>query len=427
MRSLQLKIAAILIVGIVAVMFVATGVTAFVMSRNDAQRMVSPMARHIAMTDELFAAGKAGGPLPPFDRGTGEIVDTLPEGDISVDLTDALRQEFAKIGAIGRVVVRQNGAEGELVAALELADGRWKLFPFPEPPPPPPELWAALASWLTLVVLGVVSIALIMAWRVTRPFVMLENAIASVGLDGVLPHTPEMGSGEARRTAVALNALSVRLKTAMESRMRLVAAAGHDLRTPMTRMRLRAEFLSDEERDSWLEDLDELEDIADSAIRLVREEGAGDDRHIVALDVLINEIVFEFGEVNLPVQLMGVVPADVTAGPMALKRALRNLMTNAATHGGGACVRLETDPGQVRLTIEDSGPGIPEDMLTRVFEPFFRASLSRAQQIKGAGLGLAIAKEIIERYGGKIEISNRPEGGLLQVVCLKRATMPYGV
>ena len=190
----------------------------------------------------------------------------------------------------------------------------------------------------------------------------------------------------------------------------------------MTRMRLRAEFLSDEDRAAWLADLDELEAIADSAIRLVREEGAAADREAVALDVLVRETVAGLAQSGLPVSVGEAVPVAVSAGPLALKRALRNLITNAATHGGGAQVRVETGDGDARVIIEDSGPGIPDEMIGQVFEPFFRANPGRSQSIKGAGLGLAIAREIIERFGGTITIANctKPKG-LIQTVRLPLA------
>jgi signal transduction histidine kinase len=246
-----------------------------------------------------------------------------------------------------------------------------------------------------------------------------------VGPDGVLPHVPERGGSEARRMAVSLNALSDRLKAAMDSRMRLVAAAGHDLRTPMTRMRLRAEFLPEDDRSAWLDDLDELDAIADSAIRLVKEEGAGEDHRQVELAELVIETANELRNTGLEIEVGDLAPAAVTAGPLALRRALRNLMTNAATHGGGGRVQLEAD-SEACLVIEDSGPGIPDELIPRVFEPFFRVDPGRNQITKGAGLGLAIAKEIIERFGGSIEISNRPEGGLRQVVRLRLTPSPAG-
>ena len=130
-----------------------------------------------------------------------------------------------------------------------------------------------LLRWLALITFGATAIAVFVANRMVKPLVLLESAVELVGPDGILPHLPERGPAEVRATAKALNSLSSRLRAAIESRMRLVAAAGHDLRTPITRLRLRAEFIEDEEeRARWLNDLDELERIADSAILLVREE-----------------------------------------------------------------------------------------------------------------------------------------------------------
>lgn len=421
MRGLVAKIALIFILSMFSVLLIATAVTWFVLSRGETDRNAAPMARHIVSTSSMLLGGKPPEPrrsLFPRRIPPGEIVTALPDGEVLQDSSRALQSALAKEGETRLATVIDTGT-GEPVAALTLNDGRWMLFSYPKPMGPPPELMLAAAAWLTLFVIGIVLVALIMALRVTRPFVMLDEAVRSVGPDGVLPHTPEVGSGEARRTAAALNALSDRLRAAMESRMRLVAAAGHDFRTPMTRMRLRAEFLSDEERERWLADLDELDAIADSAIKLVQEEGTGDDSKPLVLQRLVRETVEELQAAQLAVELGKLDSASVMAGPLALRRALRNLITNAATHGGGARVTLESRPDDTRIVIEDDGPGIPEAMLSQVFEPFFRASPARTQIIKGAGLGLAIAREIIERFGGTIEIRNRPEGGLEQVVRLK--------
>lgn len=429
MRGLWLKLALIFVSSVFAVMLVATGITYLVISIGDSDRISGFMARHMAMNADFLIEG---GPRPPPKKrfrddekppfGPEKIVDELPDGSARPELTATLQKALAREGEVRVVHVIDTGP-GETIAALTLADGRQLLFAFPKPPGPPPQLWFGLLAWLTLVVVGVTGVALVVARRVTQPFSMLERAVASVGPDGTLPRVPETGGSEARRMAAALNALSERLKAAMESRMRLVAAAGHDLRTPMTRMRLRAEFLPDDDRASWLNDLDELDAIADSAIRLVKEEGAGEDHVAVELGAVASEVARELTEAGLPISTGEIVPASVLAGPLALRRALRNLMTNAATHGGGGAVRLEADT-EARLIIEDRGPGIPEDMLGQVFEPFFRANPGRTQVIKGAGLGLAIAREIIERFGGSIEISNRPEGGLRQVVRLRLATPP---
>jgi signal transduction histidine kinase len=225
-----------------------------------------------------------------------------------------------------------------------------------------------------------------------------------------------------RATAKAINTLSSRLKRAMESRMRLVAAAGHDLRTPITRMRLRAEFVEDEEeRARWLADLDELERIADSAILLVREESGKAPPESIRLDELVGSIASEMRDQDLDVTVTSTTPVTVRASRLTLNRALRNLIINAATHGVRAKVEVSATNGTARIVIDDEGPGIPADLLDQVFEPFFRADPARRQDIRGAGLGLTIAREIVQRAGGTISISNRAEVGLRQVVELPQA------
>lgn len=164
---------------------------------------------------------------------------------------------------------------------------------------------------------------------------LLQQMSGRIGADGTLWHIPETGPAEIRATARALNRLSEELRHAVESRIRLVAA-GHDLRTPMTRMRLRSEFIpDDEERDKWLSDLEELDMIADSAIRLAREEVSRDGQEPLRLDHLLHDIADDLHQMHQNVTVLDLQPLRVQAGPLALKRAFRNLMLNAATHGGG--------------------------------------------------------------------------------------------
>jgi signal transduction histidine kinase len=219
-----------------------------------------------------------------------------------------------------------------------------------------------------------------------------------------------------RATAAAINALSARLKRATESRMRLVAAAGHDFRTPLTRMRLRAEFVTDDEdRGLWLKDLDELERIADSAIQLVREETTTTSPEVIRVDQLVRRVVSELQDQNFKIEVAEAGEAYVTASRLALSRALRNLFINAATHGVRGIVSV-AGGAMTRITISDHGPGIAPDVLDQVFEPFFRADKARNQKIPGAGLGLTISREIIRKDGGEIRIANGSRGGLVQVI-----------
>ena len=280
-------------------------------------------------------------------------------------------------------------------------------------------------SWLLAITIGATVVAVFATNRMVRPLVFLESAVASVGPDGVMPELPEQGPAEVRATARALNSLSIRLKRAMESRMRLVAAAGHDMRTPITRMRLRAEFVGDEEeRAKWLKDLDELERIADSAIMLVREETGADAPERIRLDSLAEEICADLKEQDLGVTCVSARPVSVLASRFKLNRALRNLIINAATHGVRGRVSVGGDGTTARVAIEDDGPGILEEVIGHVFEPFFRADPARWQDVPGAGLGLTIAHEIVARAGGRICIANRPGGGLVQIVELAEVQEP---
>lgn len=403
MLSLQNRIALILVVSMMAVLLIGTVITFQVVSRTDPETSLEPAANVVALLANLDAL-----PTDP------------PQGLLLEAPTESLQRALAERGLPGNVRVLEESVTKLRIAAYRLPNGRWATVEVPEIPAPPRNAWLVLTTWLSLTVLGVGTVALIMARRVTEPFSIIESAVAAVGPSGELPHFPVNGSAEARRVKSALNSLSSRLKTAMQTRMRMVAAAGHDLKTPMTRMRLRAELLPEQEQADWLSDVDELEAIASSAINLVREESGDADQTKIDLAALVKETVDEMQEAGLVVTLSRMSPAEVMGAPLSLRRALRNLITNAATYGGGATVSVVHSGETVLVRIEDSGPGIPEELLGKVFEPFFRGDPSRGGS-KGAGLGLTIANEIIERLGGSLTLENRPTGGLLQIIALPTA------
>jgi signal transduction histidine kinase len=302
-------------------------------------------------------------------------------------------------------------------------DNGWIITQIPDLPPQG-GVFKLLLIWLALIALGALALSLFLANRMVKPLVLLERAIESVGPDALLPELAITGPAEVRVAAKALNSLSSRLKVAMESRMRLVAAAGHDLRTPITRMRLRAEFVEDDDdRAMWLKDIDELDRIADSAILLVREESGKSAPESLRLDTLVSEIVNELRTLSYDVTLTRSTAGVVRANRTGLNRAFRNLIINAATHGNRARVAVESAPSQVIVVIADDGPGIPPDLIGQVFEPFFRANRARTKYFDGAGLGLTIANEIVERAGGSIRIENGPLRGLLQTVKLPAEEM----
>ncbi|MDX8523782.1 ATP-binding protein [Mesorhizobium sp. MSK_1335] len=409
MTSLRRRLIILLVVSILGVVGLATFVAVKVLGGPSPELIMGPLAHQIQYMVQL---------VPGRAQTAGDALITvrdspapgIEDGKHTRVLNEILQQDGLDVSA---VVTRNAGRPG-MVASVALPGNRWMIVDVPDFGPPR-DVWYGLVGWMALIVLGATPVSIYFTGVLVRPLEMLETAVSKIGSDGMLAGVPEKGPAEVRATARALNELSERLKTAMESRMRLVAAAGHDLRTPMTRMRLRAEFL-DEDREKWLSDLDELDRIADSAIRLVREEVNQDAVEPLKLDRLVRDIEAEMVSLGHAVSIDHLDKVSVKAGALGLRRALRNLIVNAATHGKGCTVSLATQGGRAVLTIADRGPGIPPDLLNKAFEPFFRVDPARTQFIPGAGLGLAIAKEIIERYGGTITLENRPGGGLQQTV-----------
>lgn len=402
MKTLRAKFALLLIVAIVAVVALITLAMIYVFAvPKDAK--VDLFARQLVLMKELAGPN-------PADAG---LASRPAPGRPDTQQAELIRTAARRLGASLDVTVTHTDDDRRLrQVSLRVAPDRWIVLQIDSLSDR--ELWI----WLALIMLGVGSIAVLAADRMSRPLMLLESAVESVGPDGVLPELAESGPAEVRATAAAINSLSARLNRAIESRMRLVAAAGHDLRTPLTRMRLRAEFVADEEdRDLWLKDIDELQRIAHSAIQLVHEESTRNPPEVIRLDELVANIVTELQQQDVAIELGATSEVHVRTSRLPLNRALRNLFINAGTHGMGGTVTV-TVGHRARITISDRGPGIAPDSLDQVFEPFFRAERTRSQNIPGAGLGLTISREIILRADGDITIANRSEGGLVQTVDL---------
>lgn len=408
MNSLRRRLILLLVASIVGVVGLATAAVISVRGGGPPPELTVPwIAQQMELVVRLLP-----GPIPDVLR--VQFADHPAGGKVARAETAMLNDILHRRGLDFPAVVNEKPDEPGQIASMQLPDSRWAIMEVPHLKPPRRE-WLVLAGWISLIVAGATAVSVYFTSVLIRPLEMLEAAVSKIGSDGVLAAVPEVGSAEVKATAHALNQLSSRLRTAMESRMRLVAAAGHDLRTPMTRMRLRAEFL-DDERDKWLHDLDELDRIADSAIRLVREEVNQDAVEAVDLAKTVRDIEAEMVSLGHAVSIGHLDKVCVRAGALGLRRALRNLIVNAATHGKACRIDLAAAGNRAVLTISDHGPGIPPELLNKAFEPFFRVDPGRLQSIPGAGLGLAIAKEIIERYGGTVTLENRRGGGLEQTV-----------
>lgn len=412
MTTLQAKLAVLIAVVIISVVSILTGVLIYLLKPPDERQAIGPLADQVQLLVGIAHAAPA----------LVSIQQKPAEGEVDTDVTSWLRETLEARGVPRDVVVFRNSS-GLPMLSIPVDQG-WLVAQITDLPPPG-GVFNLILMWLAVIALGAIAIALLFANRMVKPLVLLEKAIESVGPDALLPELAITGPVEVRVTAKALNSLSSRLKVALESRMRLVAAAGHDLRTPITRMRLRAEFVEDDDdRTMWLKDIDELARIAESAILLVREDAGKSVPEPLRLDTLISDLVSELRTLSYDVTLTGSAEAIVRANRTSLNRAFRNLIINAATHGRRARVAVQGTSSEAHVVIDDDGPGIPPEMIGQVFEPFFRAHPARTKDIDGAGLGLTIAHEIVQRAGGSITIENGPLHGLLQIVKLPVDQMP---
>ncbi len=202
----------------------------------------------------------------------------------------------------------------------------------------------------------------------------------------------------------------------------MVAAIAHDLGTPITRLRLRAEFIEDEqEKQRVLADLEDMEKMVFATLSFARDEASSEPRAVVDLNTLIQRVHDSFIDMGQSVKVtLGSNPVPFNCQPVALRRALTNLIDNAVKYGQSAQVQLNEVDQNIQIRIDDKGPGIPEDRHADVLKPFYRLEESRSRETGGTGLGLTVARTIVHAHGGDITLQNRPEGGLRVEITLPR-------
>jgi hypothetical protein len=260
--------------------------------------------------------------------------------------------------------------------------------------------------------------------RLTGPVRILAEAAEALGRDVNAPPLPENGPTEVAVAAVAFNTMAARIRRFVQDRTELLTAIGHDLRTPITRLKLRAEFMEDDEqRGKMLSDLEELEAMVSATLAFGRDARATEPVTSLDLVELLRTILDEAGdehpEIVDKLRYEGPPHLTVRARSLSLKRALVNLIGNAVNYGGSALVRLSSPVDRtVTVEIEDDGPGIAPGELDRVFEPFHRGEPSRNRETGGVGLGLPIARNILRAHGGDVVIANRPAGGVRATVTI---------
>lgn len=351
-------------------------------------------------------------------EGFADLATSRPTGGL------AARQE-AMHGPGGGMMGRGPGA-GMMAGGLpvlrtevQLRDGRWARFDAELPAAPDALPWRLVLTLAVLLTAMLLLSYVAVRW-VVRPLHVLAGAADALGQDLERAPLPEDGPREVRQAARAFNTMQRRLSGFINDRTRVLTALSHDLKTPLTRLRLRAELLDDDDqRERFEADLREMETMVVQTLEFMR--GLGHNARVpVDVSGLLATLQADNAAMGRNLRTEGQAAAPCVADASLLKRALGNLVDNACAYGGSATIKVQDSADRLELQVLDDGPGIPESQLEQVFEPFFRLEASRSRATGGTGLGLGIARNIARSHGGDLVLRNRPEGGLAAVLTLPR-------
>jgi signal transduction histidine kinase len=435
--SLAARTALVLLIGLALVQ--VAGLTIHALDRMDIQRLAQmrDLAVRVMVTYRnvaLAAPDQRDEVLREMNRAPG-IVTTMGPQPVTSDMPETppplQRMVHANLQLVPMAqalrphdfLMEGDPSWGRILIDARMPDGNWLNFDAKIEPPTP---WHS-PTFLIAFLLMTAAAALLTLWavrRLTAPVSTLARAAEQLGRDVNAPPLPEDGPTEVAKAAAAFNTMAARIRRFVSDRTEMLTAIGHDLRTPITRLKLRAEFIDDDElRRKMLLDLEELEAMVSATLAFGRDATATEPVSAIDLAELLRTVLDEAGDARPDaadaLSYAGPPHLTVRARPLALKRALANLIANAVSYGGSARVRLDGPlAGTIGVAIEDAGPGIPPQELDRVFEPFHRVESSRNRETGGVGLGLPIARNILRAHGGDVTLSNRPGGGARAIVTL---------
>jgi signal transduction histidine kinase len=348
-------------------------------------------------------------------EGLKGVPDTSPRSaEIAARIEDAVDHRYSlRIEAIPGDVVR-------LQAHLTLSDGSPLTIDIT------PRGVMPVADWLPYIFVLQMVLLVLCTWLAVRQTIRPLSALAAAA-DALDPNRPgpalsEVGPSEVAHAARAFNAMRERIAHYLEERVQMLAAISHDLQTPITRMRLRADLADDSpEKDKLVSDLGEVERLVQDGIAYARSSHRnGEKTSRIDLASFIDSIAYDYQDTGKAVTVVGVVQGTTVTKPQALRRILTNFIDNALKYAGSAEIGVERrEDGSTVITVLDRGPGIPEDRLEAVMQPFFRLEPSRNRETGGTGLGLAIAQQLAVSIGGSVRIYNRADGGLAAEVILR--------
>lgn len=342
-----------------------------------------------------------------------------------------------------------NGPNGTIAGSPETTDGLTLLASDEGSIPDNPTTWVSIqlvdGSWLNvtavqlpangplsrfmLAALAVaIALTLLSVWganRVARPLKYLGDAASRIGGEEDIPPIPEAGPADVRRLTRSFNEMAARVRRTMTDQRTLLRSVGHDLRSPLTSMRIRLEFVHDDKlRDQLIESVEEMEALTSDALEAARGEVSSETSEVVEIGSIIRAVCEEQRALGNIIAVSSSGDVWIDGRRRELRRAIRNLVENATIHGGGAEIRIDRDGSFALISVCDDGPGIPDKELARMLEPFAQLDEARTRSNRGSGLGLSIARGIVERHGGKLELMNRQSGGLRATLRLSMVSNP---
>lgn len=394
-------------------------------ARTDPQR-TELLLQSLSTADFKLELGNAPSPvqpsLTPQDQATESLLRSLID-EKSASKTPLRLLNLTLLDNQGHkagidTLFGSSPAAGQFTLELRLADGRWLHVQARED-----QGWTSLAPadvmldyFLRIYLLRIIVVVIIVLLAVRlaiRPLNQLAQAAQALGQDIRRSPLTVKGPVEVQRAARAFNLMQQRLLASLAERTRFLAAVSHDLRSPITRLRLRTEMLDDEPlKQRFRKDLTDMEGLVSTTLEFVSSGEINEPRQNIDINALLQSLQADLEDIGEHITLNGHASRPVSGYAHSLKRCMQNLLENAVRYARDVQVIVDEQPDTLTITVRDSGPGIAPELLTQVLEPFYRVESSRNSSSGGYGLGLSIAQTVAAAHGGTLELRNRPEGGL---------------
>ncbi|GAB4057936.1 ATP-binding protein [Uliginosibacterium sediminicola] len=426
--SLFARIALLLILGLLAAqgvsLWLQSGERASAVAAARGEGMATRMAEIVRVLEATAPANRPG-LLPALNSPAMRVsliapealIGKPPRGQIAKLLAERLGSP-RELHSVGNGMPQHEQTRREF--ELRLADGQW-LRLVAELDAATPALSGELLLRLAAISLIVLLVVLLAVRQLGRPLQQLASAADSLGRDLAAAPLAEQGTREMRHAAAAFNRMQARIRSLVDERARALAAVSHDLRTPLTRLRLRAELVEDDAlREQISSDLDAMTTMIDSTLDYLRNLQESEAPRRIDMNALLQSIAEDSAVLGRQVAIDAQLTLAYSGRLGALRRALQNLVDNACKYGSQVRIRAEDSSTLLRLIVEDAGPGVPEEALAKLAEPYYRPDVARRSDTGGVGLGLSIARDIALLHGGRLLLANRPGGGFAATLELPR-------